>query len=54
MKEFKRLGRDRCSLCPKEGQNTWLLVLAVFLLVFGGVVVVAMAIAGKIFVFDKN
>ena len=39
------MGRDRCSLCPKQEQNVWLLILAVFLLIGGGVVVVWMAIS---------
>ena len=47
--EFRRLGLDRCSSCPTQGQNFGLLILAVLLLVAGGVIVVWMAIkdAGK-------
>jgi hypothetical protein len=39
---FKRLGRDRCSLCPQKEQNVGLLALAVILLLSGGVIVVWM------------
>jgi hypothetical protein len=42
--EYKRLGRDRCSLCPTEGQNVGLLILAVFLLIIGSVAVIYMTI----------
>jgi hypothetical protein len=45
MKEFRRLGLDRCSKCPLQGQNVGLLILAVMLLTLGGVAVVWMAIA---------
>jgi hypothetical protein len=47
--EFKRLGRDRCAGCPTQGQNVGLMILAVLLLIAGGVAVVWMAIkdAGK-------
>ena len=47
--DFRRLGQDRCSECPVQGQNHGLLVLAALLLIAGGVVVVWMAIrdAGK-------
>jgi len=46
---FRRQGLDRCSKCPLEGQNVGLMVLAVLLLIAGGVAVVWMAIkdAGK-------
>jgi hypothetical protein len=47
--EFKRLGRDRCAGCPTQGQNVGLMLLAVLLLIAGGVAVVYLAIkdAGK-------
>ena len=47
--EFRRLGQDRCSRCPTQGQNYGLLILAVLLLIAGGVAVVFLAIkdAGK-------
>ena len=47
--EFRRVGLDRCSLCPQSGQNVGLLLLAVVLLITGGTIVVWMAIkdAGK-------
>jgi hypothetical protein len=47
--EFKRLGRNRCAGCPTRGQNVGLMILAVLLLIAGGVAVVWMAIkdAGK-------
>ena len=42
--EFRRLGLDRCAACPTQGQNIGLLILAVLLLIAGGVVVVWMTI----------
>ena len=45
LRSFRRMGRDRCSTCPTENQNVWLLILAVFLMVLAGIVVVWMAIA---------
>ena len=47
--DYRRNGLDRCSLCPLKDQNSGLLVLAVFLLILGGVIVVWMTIndAGK-------
>ena len=47
--DFKRLGRDRCSGCPTQGQNFGLLFLAVLLLTVGGIAVAYLAIkdAGK-------
>jgi len=42
--DFRRRGLDRCAKCPTVGQNFGLLILAVLLLVAGGVVVVWMTI----------
>ena len=44
LSNHKRLGRDRCSVCPQTEQNVVFLVFAVILLIGGGVVVVWMAI----------
>ena len=47
--EFRRLGLDRCAVCPKKTHNFWLLAMAVMLLIVGAVGVVWMTIrdAGK-------
>ena len=42
---FRRMGRDRCAVCPEEDQNSGLIVIAVLLLLLAGVIVVWMAIA---------
>ena len=42
---FRRMGRDRCAQCPEEDSNVGLLVIAVFLLLLAGTIVVWMAIA---------
>jgi hypothetical protein len=42
--KYKRMGLNRCSDCPEEGQNYGLLALAVVLLIIGGTGVVYMTI----------